>query len=110
MLKKGLVKQVDEEMMDCEHGTYSKGEDKVFYPQKKEKAMADREFKSWWDLTEKERDDFRQYVIKHNVQGWGELKETCEACGFDATEDMSTVYELKEDGGAGVRLNKAERC
>ena len=66
------------------------------------------EFKSWWDLTEEEQDGFRKYVVEHNVRGWDELKEACTACGFEADENMPTLYELREDapgawrGGQGV--------
>lgn len=38
MLKRDIDQQLDKgESMGCEYGTYSNGEDRVFYPGKKEK-------------------------------------------------------------------------
>lgn len=65
--------------------------------------MEKRELKTWWDLTEDEQEDFRQYIVKHNVLGWEELKEACEVNGFEADEDMPTIYDLKEDANVSGR-------
>ena len=65
--------------------------------------MENRELKTWWDLTEDEQENFRQYVVNHNVQGWDGLVEACIACGFDADEEMPTIYELKEEANVMPR-------
>lgn len=55
-----------------------------------------KEFKSWFDLSVKERVEFAKMVRHRDVQGWEQLENAAEDFGFEATEDMPTVYELKE--------------
>lgn len=55
-------------------------------------------FKSWWDLSEEEQASFKAYILEHDIQGWEELKEACAANGFEADENMPSLYEMKHSG------------
>ena len=57
------------------------------------------EFKSWWDLTKEEALAFARKIVAEKVEGWEALKEAADNFGFDATEDMPTIYELKRMAG-----------
>jgi len=52
-------------------------------------------FKSWWDLSPAEREAFARKVEADNVSGWEGLQEAARQFGFEPTEDMPTVFELR---------------
>jgi len=57
--------------------------------------VGNKEFKSWWDLSAEEKLRFAKQVADSNLAGWDNLKQAAYDFGFEPTEDMPTVLELK---------------
>jgi len=69
---------------------------------------AEREFKSWGDLSIKQRREFAATVRRKNIHGWDELKQAAWDFGFEPTEDMPSVYELEHYPEFQPRSSKKE--
>lgn len=68
------------------------------------------EFKSWWDLSIEEQEDFAQKVKDEKTLGWEALQAAAEKFGFDATEDMPTIYELVHEFAVTRTCRNCELC
>lgn len=57
--------------------------------------MVNQNSKSWWDLTPEEKLAFAK-TIGDKMLGWEGLQRKALASGFEATEDMPTIWELRK--------------
>lgn len=89
-----LLQKLTSKLSSKPEGQLKESQDK---PAELEGKKGKREFKTWWDLTLEDREKFGRKVANANVQGWEELKQAANDFGFEPTDDMPTIQELKDD-------------